>query len=139
MQTREMVKTTERFKQILNIKYSDKRQLVNSLSGGNQQKILIAKLLALNPKIIILDEPTRGIDVGSKSEIHNVLRELAEKGIGILVISSEMPEVIGICDRVIVIREGKLSGEISGERVAQENIIAAISGEAKDMEEDTHV
>ena len=77
MQAKEMNRVTDEFKKSLNIKYNDKKQLVNSLSGGNQQKIMIAKLLALNPRIIILDEPTRGIDVGSKSEIHNVLRELA--------------------------------------------------------------
>ena len=131
MQAKEMNRVTDEFKKSLNIKYNDKKQLVNSLSGGNQQKIMIAKLLALNPRIIILDEPTRGIDVGSKSEIHNVLRELSGHGIGIIMISSEMPEIVGVCDRVIIIREGRLVHDISGHEVTQKNIIAAISKEQK--------
>lgn len=139
MQVKEMVKTADKFKEILNIKYSDRRQLVNSLSGGNQQKIMIAKLLALNPKIIILDEPTRGIDVGSKSEIHSVLRELSDKGIGVIVISSEMPEVVGVCDRVVVISEGRLVDDISGDKVTQENIIASISNETEGTKEKEYV
>ena len=84
----------------LNIKYHTLVQLVSSLSGGNQQKVLIAKLLSVNPAIIIMDEPTRGIDVGAKSEIHRLLRELAGQGIGVIMISSELPEIIGMCDRV---------------------------------------
>lgn len=135
MQTREMNRVTDEFKKSLNIKYNDKKQVVDSLSGGNQQKIMIAKLLALNPRIIILDEPTRGIDVGSKSEIHNVLRELSDQGIGIIIISSEMPEIVGVCDRVIIIREGRLVRDIGGHEVTQKNIIAAISKEAKEAKE----
>lgn len=135
MQAKEMNRVTDEFKKSLNIKYNDKKQLVNSLSGGNQQKIMIAKLLALNPRIIILDEPTRGIDVGSKSEIHNVLRELSGHGIGIIMISSEMPEIVGVCDRVIIIREGRLVHDISGHEVTQKNIIAAISKETKEAKE----
>lgn len=127
LQTKEIEKVTAEFQKILNIKYSDARQPVNSLSGGNQQKIMIAKLLALHPKIIILDEPTRGIDVGSKLEIHTVLRELANKGIGVIVISSEMPEIVGVCDRVLIIREGKLIDDIAGSQVTQDNIVASIS------------
>ncbi|MGO7450370.1 ATP-binding cassette domain-containing protein, partial [Rhizobium ruizarguesonis] len=72
---------------------------VSSLSGGNQQKVAIAKQLAVNPKVILMDEPTRGIDVGAKSEIHRLLRDLARSGIGIVVISSELPELLGLCDR----------------------------------------
>ena len=85
---------------------------VSSLSGGNQQKVAIAKQLAVDPKVILMDEPTRGIDVGAKSEIHRLLRDLARSGIGIVVISSELPELLGLCDRVLVIREGRVAGEV---------------------------
>ena len=87
---------------------------VGSLSGGNQQKVLIARLLETNPKVLILDEPTRGIDVGAKSEIYRLVDDLAKTGLGVLVISSEMAEIVGICDRVLVMREGALAGEVGG-------------------------
>lgn len=96
---------------------------VATLSGGNQQKVAMAKLLAVNPSLIFLDEPTRGVDVGAKAELHAILRDLARKGIGIVVISSEMPELIGLCDRVIVIREGEIRGEVSGDDMTEENIL----------------
>ena len=139
LQKKEMERVTDEFQKDLNIKYSDKKQTVNSLSGGNQQKIMIAKLLALNPKIIILDEPTRGIDVGSKSEIHRVLRELSNSGIGIIVISSEMPEMIGVCDRIAVIREGRLIAQLEGDDITQERIIASISNGTQDTKEKAYV
>lgn len=139
LQKKEMEHVTDKFQKGLNIKYSDKKQTVNSLSGGNQQKIMIAKLLALNPKIIILDEPTRGIDVGSKSEIHRVLRDLSNNGIGIIVISSEMPEMIGVCDRIAIIREGRLIAQLEGDDITQELIIAAISNGTEDMKEKAYV
>lgn len=114
---------TREFVKRLNIKATSYLQLVMSLSGGNQQKVMIAKWLAINPKILILDEPTRGIDVGAKAEIHNLLRELARSGIGIILISSEMPEIIGMCDRVLVMREGRITGELSGHQITEENIM----------------
>ena len=80
-------------------------------------------MLSVNPKVIFLDEPTRGVDVGAKSEIHCILRDLAREGVGILVISSELPELIGLCDRVLVIREGHLGGEVSGDDLTEENIM----------------
>lgn len=101
---------------------------VSSLSGGNQQKVAIAKQLAVDPKVILMDEPTRGIDVGAKSEIHRLLRELARAGIGILVISSELPELIGLCDRVLVVREGRIAGELSGTEMTEEAIMRLASG-----------
>lgn len=100
---------------------------VSSLSGGNQQKVAIAKQLSVKPRVIIMDEPTRGIDVGAKSEIHKLLRELAEDGVGIIVISSELPELIGISDRVIVIRGGRIAGEVTGE-MTEEAVIRLASG-----------
>jgi ribose transport system ATP-binding protein len=112
----------------LNIKYHSLLQLVSSLSGGNQQKVLIAKLLSINPAVIIMDEPTRGIDVGAKSEIHRLLRELAGQGIGVIMISSELPEVIGMCDRVLVMHEGRPCDIISGDQITEERIIQLASG-----------
>lgn len=101
---------------------------VSSLSGGNQQKVAIAKQLAVNPKVILMDEPTRGIDVGAKSEIHRLLRNLARSGIGVVVISSELPELLGLCDRVLVIHEGTVAGEVEGEAMSEEAIMSLASG-----------
>ncbi|MBP2234446.1 ribose transport system ATP-binding protein [Sinorhizobium kostiense] len=101
---------------------------VKSLSGGNQQKVAIAKQLAVKPKVILMDEPTRGIDVGAKTEIHRLLRELARSGIGIIVISSEMPELLGLSDRVLVVREGRIAGELGSEEMTEEAVIRLASG-----------
>ena len=101
---------------------------VSSLSGGNQQKVAIAKQLVVAPKVILMDEPTRGIDVGAKSEIHRLLRDLARSGIGIVVISSELPELLGLCDRVMVIHEGRVAGEVEGEAMSEEAIMHLASG-----------
>ncbi|MBN9020568.1 MAG: sugar ABC transporter ATP-binding protein, partial [Rhizobiales bacterium] len=96
---------------------------VSSLSGGNQQKVAIAKMLSVNPRVIFLDEPTRGVDVGAKAEIHRILRDLARDGVGIVVVSSELPELIGLCDRVLVVREGEISGVVEGEGLTEEGIM----------------
>lgn len=101
---------------------------VKSLSGGNQQKVAIAKQLAVKPKVILMDEPTRGIDVGAKTEIHRLLRELARSGIGIIVISSEMPELLGLADRVLVVREGHIAGELGAGEMSEEAVIRLASG-----------
>ena len=85
--------------------------VVGTLSGGNQQKVVLAKWLAANPKVLIIDEPTRGIDVGTKSEVHRMMSELAGMGLAILMISSELPEVLGMADRVLVMREGHLTAD----------------------------
>ncbi len=116
----------------LNLKRGHISYPVSSLSGGNQQKVALAKMLSINPKVIFLDEPTRGVDVGAKSEIHKILRELANEGVGIIVISSELPELIGLCDRVLVIREGQFSGEVAGDAMTEENImhLASIAQDA---------
>ena len=102
------------------------RQLVGKLSGGNQQKIVIGKWLATKPKVLIMDEPTRGIDVGAKSEIHALMVELASQGMGILMISSELPEVIGMSDRVVVMRGGALVGEFAAADATEESVGAAM-------------
>jgi ribose transport system ATP-binding protein len=99
-----------------------------SLSGGNQQKVAIAKLLAIEPAVLLMDEPTRGVDVGAKSEIHHILRGLAEQGVGVVVISSELPEIIGLCDRALVVREGRLAGELAGDEMTEEALLRLASG-----------
>lgn len=108
----------------LNAKVADVSYNVSSLSGGNQQKIMIGKWLAANPKLIIMDEPTRGIDVGAKFEIHRMIRGLAESGIGVIVITSDLPEAIGLSDRIIVMKEGAINGEVGIEDMTEENVIA---------------
>lgn len=114
----------------LSIKIPGIEYPISSLSGGNQQKCLIGKWLSIRPKLIIMDEPTRGIDVGAKSEIHSLLRQLAEKGIGVMIVSSELPEVIGVSDRVVVIHEGRMSGIIEQDDISEENIMLLASGES---------
>lgn len=99
-----------------------------SLSGGNQQKVAIAKLLATRPAILLMDEPTRGVDVGAKSEIHHILRDLANQGVGVVVISSELPEIIGLCDRALVIRDGRLAGELAASEMSEERLLRLASG-----------
>ena len=111
----------------LNIKVGNLYNKILNLSGGNQQKVLISKLLSVNPKIIIMDEPTRGIDVGAKHEIHYLLRELVNQGIGIIMISSELPEIIGLSDRVMVIHQGSNVGIVSDNDITEENLIQMAS------------
>jgi ABC-type sugar transport system ATPase subunit len=100
-------------------------QLARELSGGNQQKIVLSKWLSTNPKILILDEPTRGIDVGTKAAVHALMSKLASEGIAILMISSELPEILGMSDRVIVMREGHMTAHFSRAEATQEKIISA--------------
>lgn len=113
----------DKFIKKLSIKTPNQDQKVKNLSGGNQQKVILAKWLMKSPKVLIIDEPTRGIDVGAKKEIYDVLNELKNSGKAIIMISSDMPEVLGISDRIIVMHEGKISGEISREEATQENIM----------------
>ncbi|MDC7226498.1 MAG: sugar ABC transporter ATP-binding protein [Spirochaetales bacterium] len=111
------------------IKTPTLEQLIKNLSGGNQQKVLISRWLLTTPEILILDEPTRGIDVGAKSEIHRLIGELAKMGKSIIMISSEMPEILSMSDRIMVMHEGKCSGEISRKDATQEKILALATGE----------
>ncbi|BCH28526.1 xylose ABC transporter ATP-binding protein [Mesorhizobium sp. L-8-10] len=109
-----------------NIRSSSVYQVTGNLSGGNQQKVVLSKWLFANPEVLILDEPTRGIDVGAKYEIYGIINRLAEEGKGILVISSEMPELLGICDRIYVMNEGRIVGEMAAGDASQEKIMRAI-------------
>jgi ABC-type sugar transport system ATPase subunit len=116
------------FIKALNIRTPGPEQRVNNLSGGNQQKVVVAKWLANNPKVLILDEPTRGIDVGAKAEVHGIMARLAEQGVGILMISSDLPEVLGMSDRILVMHEGCLTGEFSREEANEECVMLAATG-----------
>ncbi len=112
----------------LNVKMSDAAQPVFSLSGGNQQKVVLSKWIGIGLKVLILDEPTRGVDVGAKREIYELMNELAARGVGIIMVSSDLPEVIGVSDRVIVIHEGRISGELSKGNLTEEKIMTYATG-----------
>jgi len=119
--------------QALRVRAASHAVQVGSLSGGNQQKVLLARLLETGPKVLILDEPTRGVDIGAKSEIYRIIDDLAQRGIGVLVISSDLPEIIGICDRVLVMREGSIAGEVGGATgapITQQNVMIHAAGMA---------
>ena len=107
---------------------------MSSLSGGNQQKVALARVLSVQPEIVFLDEPTRGVDVSAKAEIYQILANLAANGVGLVVISSELPELIGLCDRIIVIHEGRISGEVTGEAMTEENLMRLAAGIATEAE-----
>ena len=102
---------------------------VSSMSGGNQQKIVISKWVAMNPKIFLLNDPTKGIDVGAKVEIYKDIEKLCEGGCGVLYVAAELPELLGIADRVYVLHEGKMVGEFEGDEITQKNIVASAIGE----------
>jgi rhamnose transport system ATP-binding protein len=104
---------------------------VGKLSGGNQQKVMLAKWLETKPRILIFDEPTRGIDVGAKAEVHNIIRDLAKKGVAIIVISSDLPEVLALADRILVMREGRQMGIFNIAQATQENIMALATGQSE--------
>jgi rhamnose transport system ATP-binding protein len=114
----------------LQLRYGRLNDPASSLSGGNQQKIVLAKWLARRPTLLIVDEPTRGIDVGTKAEVHRLLSDLANEGVAILMISSELPEVLGMADRVIVLFEGRVSGEFARSEATELAIMQAAAGVA---------
>ena len=107
----------------LNVKAKDREMISKNLSGGNQQKVVLGKWLVRNPKVILFDEPTRGIDIGAKVEIYQIMNELKKKGVGVLFISSEMEEVLGMSDRILIFCDGRITGELSREEANQENIL----------------
>lgn len=117
-------KVVDRMISTLKIKTNHKNQLVETLSGGNQQKIVLAKWLLTNPQILILDEPTRGIDIGAKAEIYKLINQLTEEGYSIIMISSEMQEILGMSDRIIVLCEGRIAGTLSAQEATQEKILS---------------
>jgi ABC-type sugar transport system ATPase subunit len=119
----------EEFRRQLSIRMVSPDQPVGLLSGGNQQKVVLARWLALRPKLLIVDEPTRGIDVSSKVEVHNLLIEMAKAGIAVIVISSELPEILAISDRIVTMREGRVTGEIARGDATQEILMAMMTAQ----------
>ena len=119
----------QKYVEKLNIRTPSLEQRVLNLSGGNQQKVVLAKWLATNPKVLILDEPTRGIDVGAKAEVYAIMNDLVQQGISIVMISSEMPEILAISDRILVMYEGRLMGELTRAEATQERIMTLASGQ----------
>ena len=113
----------------LTIKYGRLKDPVSMLSGGNQQKVVLAKWLGRKPAVLIVDEPTRGIDVATKAEVHHLLVQLARDGVGVLMISSELPEVLRISDRILVMREGRLMTELAHAEASEEEILSAATGQ----------
>ena len=113
----------------LQLKYGRLRDTVSTLSGGNQQKVVLGKWLARSPSLLIIDEPTRGIDVGTKAEVHRIIDELAAEGMAVLMISSELPEVLGVADRILVIHEGRLTGEFARADATEDKIMRAATGQ----------
>ncbi|MCY8463203.1 sugar ABC transporter ATP-binding protein [Bacillus atrophaeus] len=112
----------------LTIKTASPETHARNLSGGNQQKVVIAKWIGIGPKVLILDEPTRGVDVGAKREIYTLMNELTDRGVAIIMVSSELPEIIGMSDRIIVVHEGKISGEVASREATQERIMTLATG-----------
>jgi rhamnose transport system ATP-binding protein len=113
----------------LRLKFGRLGNPVTTLSGGNQQKVVLAKWLARDPKLLIVDEPTRGIDVGTKAEVHRILDGLVAGGMAVLMISSELPEVLGMADRVLVLREGRLTAELTRKEASEDSIMRAATGQ----------
>jgi rhamnose transport system ATP-binding protein len=129
IQTRDEEATAEHYRERLSIRAPSIQQPVAMLSGGNQQKVMLSKWLNTRPQVLILDEPTRGIDVGAKAEVHHIINELAAQGLGLILISSDMPEILAMSDRILVMREGQQMGVFTREEATQETILAAAMGQ----------
>jgi rhamnose transport system ATP-binding protein len=127
--------TGEQFRQRLSIRTPSVHTPVSQLSGGNQQKVMLSKWLNTRPQVLILDEPTRGIDVGAKAEVHHIINDLAAQGLGIILISSDMPEIMAMSDRILVMREGKQMGIFSRAEATQEKVLTAAMGQNNEPKE----
>jgi rhamnose transport system ATP-binding protein len=129
IQRKDQRKAADKYMESISIKAPSVQQLVGNLSGGNQQKVVVAKWLMMDPKVLIVDEPTRGIDVGSKSEIYGLLSDLAKEGMAIVVVSSEIEEIMGVCDSVITIYEGKKTAQMQiTPELTREKVLACALG-----------
>jgi D-xylose transport system ATP-binding protein len=126
----EEIKVSARYASELRTKTPSLEQKVGNLSGGNQQKVVLAKWLLTQPKVLFLDEPTRGIDVGAKVEIYNIMNDLVESGVCVVMVSSELPEVLGMSDRILVIHEGRITGSFARQDATQEKVMRYATGAA---------
>jgi L-arabinose transport system ATP-binding protein len=118
-----------RYVEQLSVRASSIEQEVGTLSGGNQQKVVLARWLARRPRVLILDEPTRGVDVGAKAEIYSIVNDLAAEGMALLVISSELPELLGLSDRIVVMQGGRVTGELARAEATEERVLALAMAE----------
>ena len=124
---------------MLNIKFRTIEQTVSTLSGGNQQRVVLGKWLATNPKILLVDEPTRGVDVSAKSEIHNVLLDLAKNGMAIIVVSSELGELLQVCEKVLVLNRGRIVAELLTKNTSTHEMMELATGESTTRESKSNV
>ena len=122
--------TAENVIQELNVKTPSRHQILEFLSGGNQQKVVLGKWLELGPKVLLLDEPTRGIDIGAKEEIYQLMDRSAKEGMAVLFVSSEMEEILGVSDRVLVMHEGAILGELSKNELSEESVMRLATGQS---------
>jgi inositol transport system ATP-binding protein len=113
----------ETYRKALRIRMAHQDIVVGTLSGGNQQKVILARCMALKPKLLIVDEPTRGIDIGAKEEVHQLLRKLAAEGTAVLAISSELPEIMSLCDRIVTVKEGRITGDMPASEATEEKLM----------------
>ena len=123
------------YREKFQIKTPDVDKKVSQLSGGNQQKVLLSMWISRKPQILLIDEPTRGIDVGTKEAIHHLIRDFAKQGMGVIMVSSDMPELIGASDRIVSMYEGRISGQLKLEQITEERIMAQTSGLTIDTKE----
>jgi putative multiple sugar transport system ATP-binding protein len=129
----EEIKVAEGYRRDMNIRTPNVMALVGKLSGGNQQKVVLSKWIHTNPEVLILDEPTRGIDVGAKFEIYTIINKLADAGKAVIVISSELPELLGICDRIYALSAGRITGQLPSDRATQESLMELMTKEREQV------
>ncbi|RUU54279.1 sugar ABC transporter ATP-binding protein, partial [Mesorhizobium sp. M7A.T.Ca.TU.009.01.1.1] len=120
------------FRKMLSIRMASAEQAIEGLSGGNQQKVILARWLARDPKVLIVDEPTRGVDVGAKTEVHQILVQLAARGIAVMMISSELPEVLAVSDRIVTMRRGRITGQMPGVEANEERLMELMALDRKE-------
>ena len=123
------------FRKMLSIRMASPEQAIEGLSGGNQQKVVLARWLARDPKVLIVDEPTRGVDVGAKAEVHQILVQLAARGIAVMMISSELPEVLAVSDRIVTMRRGRITGEMPGIEANEERLMELMALDRREQAE----
>jgi inositol transport system ATP-binding protein len=119
------------YRKAMSIRMASPEQPIDGLSGGNQQKVILARWLARDPRVLIVDEPTRGVDVGAKAEVHQILVSLASRGIAIMMISSELPEVLSVSDRIVTMRQGRVTGEMPAVEATEEKLMALMALETR--------
>ncbi len=131
---KEEYRMTQKYVDDFRTKVTGQTQLTGSLSGGNQQKVVIGRSLSTSPKLVILDEPTRGIDAGARGDVYSIIHQLRNQGVSVLLISSDMEEIVELSDRVMTVCQGRINGEFTGEDINQDNLMAASFGITKNTE-----